>query len=127
MNNKIQEVGLLLMRIALGLTFFIHGYVKFRDGIENVSGFFSSLGLPGFMAYVVAIVELVGGIAMILGLGTRIVGALFALVMLTAILTAKRSAGFVGGYEFEMMLLAGGVLMLLSSSRLYSLDSVFKR
>ena len=77
-----------------------------------------ALGLPGFLAYVVAIIELVGGIAMILGIGTRIVGALFTLVMIGAIVTVKIPVGFAGngqmaGWELDLAFLAMSVVLFL--------------
>lgn len=94
MNN--QEIGKVILRVVLGLTFFIHGLSKFQGGILNTVGYFESLGVPGFLAYAVAAVELVGGIALILGIGTRFVSTLFALIMVGAIITAKLPAGFLG-------------------------------
>ena len=82
--NKI-EVSTFLLRIVLGISFFVHGLVKFQGGIGNIAGWFDSMGIPGFLAYVVGTIELVGGIALILGLGTRIVSALLAIIMIGAI------------------------------------------
>ncbi len=81
MNNK-YELGAFILRLVTGLTFLLHGLSKFQGGIENTVGFFSSVGIPGFLAYIVAIIELAGGALMILGLGTRVIGLLFAIVML---------------------------------------------
>ena len=75
-----NEVGALILRVVLGITFFIHGFVKFQGGIENQVGWFSSIGLPGFLAYVVAIIELVGGFALFIGLGTKIISVLLAIL-----------------------------------------------
>jgi putative oxidoreductase len=128
--NKNLEIGLLISRIILGLSFFIHGLVKFQGGIGNIAGWFDSMGIPGFLAYAVATIELVGGLAMILGLGTRIVAVLFGIIMIAAIFTVKLSAGFLGngqmvGYELELILLALSALLALSGSRLYSLEQLF--
>ncbi|MEC1262719.1 DoxX family protein [Bacillus swezeyi] len=130
MNNK-YEIGALILRLVTGLTFLLHGISKFQGGIENTVGFFSNVGIPGFLAYVVAIIELAGGALMILGLGTRIIGVLFALVMIGAIFTVKLSAGFMGtdggaGYEFDLTLLAMSVYLALNGSGLLSLDSLFR-
>ncbi|WP_307893674.1 DoxX family protein [Bacillus swezeyi] len=130
MNNK-YEIGALILRLVTGLTFLLHGISKFQGGIENTVGFFSNIGIPGFLAYVVAIIELAGGALMILGLGTRIIGVLFALVMIGAIFTVKLSAGFMGtdggaGYEFDLTLLAMSVYLALNGSGLLSLDSLFR-
>lgn len=127
--NK-NELGNVILRVVLGLTFFIHGFVKFQGGITNIVGYFDSLGIPGFMAYVVAAIELVGGIVIILGLGTRIVSALFALIMLGAIFTAKFSLGFLGngqmaGYELDVLLLAISIYLIFANKSRFSLDQKF--
>ncbi|EME72882.1 putative oxidoreductase CatD [Bacillus paralicheniformis] len=129
--NKKYEIGGLILRLITGLTFLLHGISKFQGGIENTVGFFSSVGIPGFLAYIVAIIELAGGALMILGIGTRIIGVLFALVMLGAIFTVKLSSGFMGtnggaGYEFDLTLLAMSAHLALSGSSLLSLDGLFR-
>src|SRR4029079_3412535 len=70
------QIALTLLRVVLGIVFLMHGYQKwFVMGIPGVTGFFTSVGapMPGISAYVLATLELVGGIALILGLFTRIV------------------------------------------------------
>lgn len=125
MKNN-YELGLLILRVVLGASFLTHGIMKFNLGIEGQAGWFASIGLPGFLAYVVAIIELVGGIAMILGIGTRIVAALFALVMLGAIFTVKLSVGFAGngqlaGWELDLAFLAMSVVLFMSGSEKFAL------
>ncbi len=127
--NK-NEVGKLVLRVVLGLIFFIHGLSKFQGGLTNIEGFFVSIGIPGFMAYIVAVIELVGGIVIILGLGTRIVSILFALIMVGAIFTAKLPVGFLGngqmaGYELELALLAISIYFIFENKSKFSLDRKF--
>lgn len=124
MTNR-QEVGNLLLRVVLGIIFLAHGTVKFQGGIENIVGWFSSIGLPGGFAYVVAIIELVGGIALILGLGTRIVSALLVLIMAGAIVKVQFAAGFIGGHAYDLVLLIIGVHLVLNGSKLLSIDQFF--
>ena len=69
---------------------------KIQSGIDNIAGWFTSIGLPGGLAYGVATFELVGGLLLILGLGVRYIGLLFALVMVGAIVKVKWSAGLLG-------------------------------
>lgn len=128
MNSN--EIGKIILRAVLGLTFFIHGLSKFQGGITNTVGFFDSLGIPGFMAYVVAVIELIGGIALFLGLGTRIVSLLFALIMIGAIFTVKLSVTFLGngqmaGYELDLILLAASIYFFFAEKSKLSLDQVF--
>ena len=63
-------------------------------GLSNVDARFSSIGVPGFLAYVVAVLELAGGIMLIVGLFTRYVSALFVVMLVGAIVTAKLSVDF---------------------------------
>jgi len=122
-----NEIGKVILRAVLGLTFFIHGFSKFQGGISNIVSFFDSLGIPGFVAYIVATIELLGGIALILGIGTRIVALLFVLIMLGAIFTTKLSAGFLGngqmaGYELELVLLAVSIYFVLAEKTRFSIS-----
>jgi putative oxidoreductase len=125
---NINEIGKLILRVVLGVIFFAHGLSKFQGGINNTVSFFDSIGIPGFMAYVVAIIELVGGIAMIIGLGTRIVSVLFTVVMLGAIFTVKLPAGLLGngqtgGYELDLALLAMAIYFATANKSVLSLDN----
>ncbi|MDN7243579.1 DoxX family protein [Planococcus sp. N028] len=123
-----QEIGKVILRTVLGLTFFIHGVAKFQGGISNTAGYFDSLGIPGILAYAVASIELVGGIALILGIGTKIAASLLAIIMAGAIVTAKLPAGFLGngqmaGYELDLALLAMSLFFVLADKAVLSLDN----
>jgi putative oxidoreductase len=120
--NK-HEMGALLLRVVLGITFFVHGLAKLQGGIENTAGWFASMGLPELLAYVVTGIELIGGVALIVGLGTKIVSALLGFIMLGAILKVKIGAGFMGGYELDVVLLAITVFLAINGSSMFSLDS----
>lgn len=127
MENK-YEVSTLILRIVLGISFFIHGISKFQGGIENTAGWFGSIGLPGFLAYAVAIIEVAGGIALVLGLFTRIVSIIFVLLMVGAVVKVKLAAGFLGngqmaGYELDLAFLAMAVSIAITGSKAYALDS----
>ncbi|MED4586949.1 DoxX family protein [Brevibacillus choshinensis] len=121
------EWSALILRLIAGLTFLIHGIDKFQMGLGNVAGFFGTMGLPAFIAYFVAFLELIGGIALILGLGTRLFSAVMVVIMAGAILTAKLSIGFLSGqagagYELDLALLAMTLSLAISGSSKYSLD-----
>jgi uncharacterized membrane protein YphA (DoxX/SURF4 family) len=128
MSNR-QEIGSLLLRAVLGITFFVHGLSKFQGGIDNIGVWFHSMGIPSFMAYGVATIELAGGIAILLGLGTRIVSAFYVLIMAGAILFVKLPAGLTGngkmpGYELELSLMIIALYLVLNGSRFFSIDSI---
>ncbi|WP_227936936.1 DoxX family protein [Alkalihalobacillus deserti] len=128
MINKF-EASTLMLRVILGMSFFIHGLVKFQGGIENIAGWFDSISLPGGLAYVVALIELVGGFALVIGLGTRIVSVLLSLVMIGAIFKVKLAAGFLGdgqtaGYELDLAFLAMAVFIAINGSKMFALDQL---
>ncbi|WP_453992285.1 DoxX family protein [Bacillus nitroreducens] len=122
-----NEIGALILRLTLGVLFLIHGVVKFQGGIENTVGWFESIHIPGFMAYVVAILELVGGIALLLGFATKIVSSLFALLMIGATITVKLPVGLLGngqmaGYELDLAFLAIAIYLAINGSQLLSIS-----
>lgn len=126
---KKHEAAATVLRVILGATFLIHGAAKFQGGIGNTVGFFESLGLPGFSAYIVALIELVGGIAMVLGVGTRIISILFAIVLAGAVVKVKLAGGFLGngqmaGYELDLSLLAISIFLAITNKSLFALDNV---
>lgn len=123
------NLALTILRIVIGITFFAHGWQKlFTNGIPGVTGFFGSLGIPaaGFFAVVVTLVELLGGLALILGIGTRIAASLLAITMLVAMFTVHLPNGFFasnGGYELVLLLFAGCVALGLTGAGSYSVDA----
>ena len=118
-----NELGALIVRVVLGLIFAVHGFVKFNDGIALTVGWFESINLPGFLAYAVAGLELVGGILLIIGLATRVVAGLFVLLMVGATITVKLAAGFVNGYEFDLALMVMALFLAIAGSKLYAVDN----
>ena len=126
--NKL-ELSKFLLRIVLGTSFFIHGLVKFQNGISNTIERFDGYGISWVLAYIVAAVELFGGIALILGIGTRLVSVLFVFVMMGAIQKVKLADGFLGsagitGYELNLAYLVIALFLALNGSKLWTIDQV---
>ncbi|EUJ23579.1 DoxX family protein [Listeria grandensis] len=111
-----NKYGILLVRILLGGLMFLHGLQKFTNGIGGTVGFFESLGIPGFMGYVVASIELVGGLALAFGVLVPYISILFIGILGVAIVTVKFSSGFLGGYEPEFVLVVLSVVTLITGS-----------
>lgn len=125
-----QQWGALVLRLVLGVTFLVHGLAKFQGGIGQVAGWFESMGIPGFLATVVAAIELVGGIALILGFGTRIASLFLSIILVVATFKVKWAAGFMGngqmaGYELDLSLLAIAIYLALNGSSFLAVDSLF--
>ncbi|MCI2429296.1 DoxX family protein [Candidatus Acetothermia bacterium] len=117
------------LRLAVGIIFAAHGWQKFAGGLEGVAQFFGRVGipLPEVSAFVVAFVELVGGIGLIVGLFTRYWAVLLSIIMIVAIFTVKLQAGLLGaggrsGYELDLALLSGCLALLLTGPGPLSLE-----
>ncbi|QBD75381.1 DoxX family protein [Ktedonosporobacter rubrisoli] len=104
-----------VIRVVLGIIFILHGVMKFM-ALGATIGFFSHIGVPlaTIVAPLIGAVEVLGGLSLILGLGSRVFSILLALDMLAAIVMAKLGAGLVGGFEFELALFAGLLSLFLS-------------
>lgn len=124
--------GLAILRIVLGIAMLVHGWSKLSGGVGGVAGFFGTLGIPapGLMAWVVTIVELVGGILLIVGFLTQIAVILIALDMLGAILFAflLRGAPFIENgaisWEKEAVFAAAALCIALAGPGVWSVDDV---
>lgn len=101
LQNK--HIGVLLIRLGLAYVFIVHGSQKFMN-IAGATQFFAALGLPWFMVYFVAGVEVLGGLAMLLGIRTQWAGVVLAIDMLAAMALTTSPRGF-AGHEFELVLL----------------------
>ena len=116
------DAAILLVRIAVGIVFLVHGWQKL-SAIDPVIQFFGMIGLAPFWAYVVATVEVVGGLAVLLGVFTRYGAALLAAVSLVALFKVHLANGFFignGGYEFVLVLFLASTALFLSGSGGYS-------
>lgn len=102
-KNKVS-ISLLLIRIMLGITMALHGIQKFMN-LSDTTDLFVSLGLPSFMPIIIALIEVVGGIFMIIGLLVPLVSLGFIAILGTAIFMLKSTSGFVNGYELELLLI----------------------
>ncbi len=128
-SATLTAIGFLVLRLAVGIVFAMHGWQKLSMmGIGGVAGFFGSLGVPApeLAAIAVTFVELVGGIALILGVGTRVVAALLAVDMLAALLLVHVGNGFfadAGGFEFVLTLLAASLFFALAGPGRLAVDA----
>ena len=127
-----QELGIAILRVAIGVTFFMHGWQKlFEMGVSGVAAFFGQLGIPAPMAAatVIVVLELVGGAALVAGLFTRWVAIPLALDMLVASLLVHLPAGFFApnGVELVFLLLGGAAALALAGPGAFALDRLIAR
>jgi putative oxidoreductase len=126
-SKKLLMFGPLPIRILAGITFIVHGLPKFEN-VAGTQGFFGSVGLPPELAIPIGLLEVIGGIFLLVGIVTRIATALFIIEMIGATLLVKISKGFVGGYELELLLTAVCISLLLTGPGRVSIEwDVLKR
>lgn len=90
--------------------------------------FFQSISLPSELFLPIAFLEVNGGLAILLGVLTRIASLLFIIEMTGAIVFAKLSKGFVGGYEFELLLISICITLALVGPGMVSIENyILKR
>ena len=124
--------GLLLMRIALGVVFVMHGGQKlFVYGHAGVASGMAALGLPlpGLSAALITAVELGGGLALLAGAFTRVAAFLIAGAMAVATVSAHLSNGFFmpSGFEYTLTLMLSSLAVLMTGPGAYSVDDILAR
>ncbi|WP_298018492.1 DoxX family protein [uncultured Castellaniella sp.] len=126
-STSTDDLGKLILRLALGILILLHGLAKLDGGVGWISGMLDARGLPGFIAYGVYVGEVVAPVLLILGLWTRVGGLIVALNMLFAFGLVHANELFAigksGGWSLELqgMYLFGGIAVALLGAGAYSL------
>ncbi len=146
-----KSVGILILRLVIGGIFVAHGYPKLfggqgegekvsetakatlgegfveqveQGGVSATANMMESLGLPNALAagWALALVEFVGGIALIFGFKTRPMAAALAFSQAVAINKVHASEGLVGGYEYNVALIGGTTALAIAGPGKIALD-----
>lgn len=121
-NTKYTDAALLLLRVVLAVAFIFHGWAKV-SAMDGVVPMFASMGVGTIMTYIASYVEFLGGIALLIGAMTRLVGGLLAIFMVVAIYLVHLERGYSmmnGGYEYQLLLLVGVIFFALVGPGKYS-------
>jgi putative oxidoreductase len=102
-SHKLLAYGSLPIRIVAGITFIAHGLPKFEN-IAGTQGFFGSIGVPPELALPVGLLEVIGGIFLLVGVITKISAALFIIDMIGAIVLVRLPDGFVDGIRIRVVI-----------------------
>ncbi|MCA8882097.1 MAG: DoxX family protein [Rhodobacteraceae bacterium] len=108
-DERTAPYAALILRVTTGALFIAHGLTKLLVFTPaGTMGFFQSLGLPAWLGIATMVFEIIGGAALIFGVWTRAVAALFVPLLLGAAVTAHLPNGFGwanqgGGWEYPVM------------------------
>jgi putative oxidoreductase len=102
-----EALTLLLLRCGLATVFIYHGYPKLFGSTERFVESFQTLGLPAYFVYVVGAIEFFGGVALLLGLFTRVAGLLLLFDMAAAMWKYNLNEGIYAVREYELPLILG--------------------
>lgn len=122
----LTDITFLGLRLSVGLIFILHGWGKINPGFLNFMG---HLGLPPEMQYLIVLAEVGGGIVLIFGIFSRIGAVAISITMLGAIFLVKsaQSIDGDGGVEFDLILLAAALVIMVAGPGRVSLAHAIKR
>ena len=127
MNSQTSaDFAAFALRVSTGILFVAHGLMKVLVfTVPGTVGYFESLGLPGFVAYLTILAELAGGAALILGIGTRVVSLALIPVLLGATWAHSGNgwsfSGEGGGWEYPLFWTVAQVAVVLLGSGAYAM------
>jgi len=126
-EKKINNVVFLGLRLTVGVIFIIHGYSKF--GNDGFVSWISSMGIPGELSLIIALAEVIPGILLIIGVLNRISASIISIIMLGAIFHVKGAQSITGdkGIEFELILLAVSLVIIIMGPGRISLVQIMKK
>ncbi len=128
-DTRTAPYAALLLRVSLGALFLAHASLKFFVFTPTgTAQFFGSVGLPPALAYVTIAAEFLAGVALVLGLWTRVVAIAAAPILLGAIFTVHGSAGFFfdnvhGGWEYPAFWTIALIVQALLGDGIYALGT----
>src|SRR5688500_6245363 len=124
-----NDVGKLILRLALGICVLLHGIAKLTGGVSGISGMLSGAGLPGVLAYGVYVGEVIAPLLVILGFYSRIGAWIIVINMIFALGLAHMSELFSlsssGGWaiELQVMFLFSAVAIALIGPGRFALNA----
>ena len=131
MKSNFNDLALLLLRLALGSIMWAHGAQKLLGlfgghGPQGFVRFVASLDMPPALGWLVIAIEFFGGIAIVLGVLSRLAALGFAVVMVVAIAKVHWASGFFlgpksTGFEYQILLGAAALAIFLAGPGRYAL------
>jgi putative oxidoreductase len=122
--DRLQPLGFLALRVVLGAILIGYGYGKVFGGLHKMPAMAHSLGLPGWLGYVSAFTEFLGGILLVAGLFTRFAAIAICINMIVAV-KSQWPSGFLHGYDYPLACAAMAFAIIFLGAGPISLDWAF--
>ena len=126
-DARMASYGTFVLRVALGVMYLAHSIVLklLTFGLAGTAGFFSKIGLPGWLGYATFAIEAAGGALLVLGIWSRWVALALMLPLLGAIIWVHSANGWVfaapgGGWEYPAFLMAASAALALLGDGAYT-------
>lgn len=125
--DRLQPLGLLVLRLVLGVIMIVHGYHKVFGGMQHFEQMLHGVGIPPWMAYLAAAAEFGGGILIALGFLTRLAALAILIDMTVAIFKVHLHNGMTGpgGYEFPLSLAVIAFALIFFGAGPIAIDAVW--
>ena len=114
--KKWEALTLFLLRCGLATVFIYHGYPKLFGSTGRFVEAFQTLGLPAYFVYIAGAIEFFGGVALALGLFTRVAGLLLLFDMAAAMWKYNLNEGIYAVREYELPLILGLASLAISAT-----------
>lgn len=127
-DNRLAPYGAFALRVALGIMFIAHAYLKIAVfTVAGFEGFLTQVGLPALLAWPIILAELLGGIALIAGFHGRLVSLALLPVLLGALVIHAPNGWLFtaanGGWEYPAFLAVAALAQALIGDGAYALSS----
>lgn len=134
-----------ILRVIVGIGFFVHGYAKLGKGPEGFIKLLDQVGVPapGAMAWIAISVEVIGGVALIVGAFVSIISIPLIITMLTALFTIHYKFGYssiktIGldadgpkfgppGFEINLLYIGALIMLVFAGAGKFSVDSIIAK
>ena len=125
-DTRTAPYGLFLLRVALGVMFIAHALLKYVVfTMPGFAGFLGQIGYPAALAWPIFLAELLGGVALVLGVWPRAVALLLTPVLVGAFLVHAGNGWLFtnanGGWEYPLFLVAAGLTVVLGGDGAFTL------
>ncbi len=130
--EKKNDIGLLILRLTIGLLMLPHGLSKLFGSLDGIKGMLEASGFPGFIAYGVILGEVVAPLLVVVGFRTRLASLVLAFNMVVAVMMAHAADLFklvpMGGWALELqgLFFFGALAIFFTGAGKYALSSANK-